>query len=201
MEIAAFFKFLYRNVSVLVLIPIVTVIITYFLVKSLPDSYLAQTQISAGIIDKTGEIDLSDTPPLQQSEIEQKFSNLVQRMQMNQIVSLVSYRLIIHDLLNPPFKPLSSKLQSLSGTERARLINTAKAKYKSMQPLSGATREEAALEEALASMKYDAGSIKGNLSIARLQQSDYITIVYTAPTAELSAANKIRSADSKSTPG
>lgn len=187
MELSAFFKFLSKNVSVLVLIPIITVIITYFLVKSLPDSYVAQAQISAGIIDKTGEIELSDTPPLQQSEIEQKFSNLIQKIQLNKVVSLVSYRLIIHDLLNPPFQPLSAKLQSLTESERARLVNTAKAKYKNMQPLSRANRDEAMLEEALASMKYDPGSIKNNLNIIRLQQSDYINITYTANTSELSA--------------
>ncbi|MFD2162934.1 GumC family protein [Paradesertivirga mongoliensis] len=187
MEITAFFKFLYKNVVVLVLIPIITVVITYFLVKSLPDSYIAQTQISAGIIDKTGEIDLSDTPPLQQSEIEQKFSNLIQRMQITQIISLVSYRLIIHDLLNPSFKPLSARLQNLTKDQKTRLINTASAKYKSMQPLARANQDEIALEDALVSMKYDVNSIKSNLSIARVQQSDYINVVYTAPTAELSA--------------
>ncbi|MBC8053220.1 MAG: lipopolysaccharide biosynthesis protein [Sphingobacteriaceae bacterium] len=189
MEIAAFFRFLSKNLSVLILIPIVTVIITYFLVKSLPDVYESQAQIATGIVDKSEEIDLSEGPPLQQNEIEQRFGNLIQKMQMNKMLSIISYRLIIHDLdpTSVPFKKPSSMVEGLTTEQRNLLIDVANRKHRAMQPLSSGNKDEAALNAVLGSMQYDPGSIKKDLTVSRIMQSDYIQIIYKSSDPNLSA--------------
>jgi uncharacterized protein involved in exopolysaccharide biosynthesis len=188
MELTAFFKFLSKNLKTLILIPVVTVVITYFLVKSLPDSYLAQGQIATGIVDKTDAISLTDAPPLQFSEIEQKFSNLIQMMQTQKVLRLVSYKLIVHDLTERlPFKKLSPAIEDLAPIEREKLVYLAISKYKTQQPLSRTIPLEARLDDAILSMKYDIGSIKDKLSVSRIAQSDYITISFESPNSELSS--------------
>lgn len=188
MELVAFFKFLYRNLKVLILIPVVTLSITYFLVKSLPDTYISEGQIATGIVDKTDEINLTDAPPLQQSEIEQKFSNLIQMLQMQKLLSLVSYKLILHDLTEKtPFTKLSRNVESLSAAEKKRVIALIISKYKSQQPLSKGIPVEAQLDDLISSMKYDVGSIKSKLSVSRIKQSDYITVSFESSDPNLSA--------------
>lgn len=173
---------------VMVLIPVVTVLITYFLVRSLPDKYTAQAQIATGIIDKSDEISLIDTPPLQQSEIEQKFSNFIQMIQMQKLIGLVSYKLIIHDLTaKVPFKKLSNTIEALSAKDRAALVVLAQDKYNKKQPLNKETREDAILGDVINSMKYDAGAIKGGLTVMRIGQSDFINLDYESTNPELSA--------------
>lgn len=188
MEIAHFFKFILKNLSVLILIPIVTVLITYFLVRSLPDKYTAQAQISTGIIDKSDEINLTDAPPLQQSEIEQKFSNFIQMMQMQRLVNLVSYKLIIHDLSSKnPFKKPSPLIEALTPEQRAEMITLAQKKYKSKEPLNRTIKKEAQLSDLINSLKYDAGAIKGGLQVFRIGQSDFINLDYESTSPDLSA--------------
>lgn len=171
----------------MVIIPVITVLITYFLVRSLPDKYTAQAQIATGIIDKSDEISLIDTPPLQQSEIEQKFSNFIQMIQMQKLIGMVSYKLIIHDLTKAPFKKLSNTIEGLSAKDRAVLVALAQEKYDQKQPLNKETREDALLGDVINSMKYDAGAIKGGLTVMRIGQSDFINLDYESTNPELSA--------------
>jgi len=188
MELAHFFKFILKNLSVLILIPVVTVLITYFLVRSLPDKYTAQAQISTGIIDKSDEINLTDAPPLQQSEIEQKFSNFIQMMQMQRLITLVSYKLIIHDLTsNRPFNKPGPLIEALTPKQRAEMIALAQKKYKSKESLNRNIRTEAHLSDLINSLKYDAGAIKKGLQVFRIGQSDFINLDYESTSPDLSA--------------
>ncbi len=50
------FKFLHllkKYRLTLIIVPIVTIVITFFLVRNLPNSYVSQAQISTGIVDET----------------------------------------------------------------------------------------------------------------------------------------------------
>lgn len=188
MELGHFIKFILKNLTVLILIPIVTVLITYFLVRSLPDLYSSQAQISTGIIDKSDEINLTDAPPLQQSEIEQKFSNFIQLLQMPRLINMVSYKLIIHDLTSSePFRKPSALVESLSPAQRDAMIALAQKKYQSKEQLNRRIKKEALLSDLINSLKYDAGPIKKELQVMRVGQSDFINMDYQSPNPELSA--------------
>ncbi|HEY0056795.1 MAG TPA: lipopolysaccharide biosynthesis protein [Pedobacter sp.] len=187
MELASFFRFLFKNLKVLILIPVVTISITYYLVKSIPDIYISEAQIATGIVDKSDEINLTNTPPLQQAEIDQKFSNLIQLMQMQKVLWSVSYKLLIHDLTDKnSFKKLSSRLEELSPKQREELVKLALNKYKSQQPPSLAIPQEALLDAVIASMRYDIGSIKEKLEVSRIKQTDYINVSFKSPSPFLS---------------
>ncbi|MBC7913361.1 MAG: lipopolysaccharide biosynthesis protein [Pyrinomonadaceae bacterium] len=188
MELAHFFKFLSKNLGVLILIPVVTVLITYFLVKNLPDKFISEGQVSTGIVDKSDEIDLTDAPPLQQSEIEQKFSNLIQLMQMERILSLVSYQLVIHDLKSPkPYKALTGKLEDLSPKEKNDIIALAQNRYAARRVLSRLDPNDVILDDVIKTMKYNPASIREFINIKRIGQSDFISITFESTDPDLSA--------------
>ena len=56
MELNKFFKLVYKKKYALVIIPLITIIITYFLVRKLPDTYKSHTRISTGIVDQSSQI-------------------------------------------------------------------------------------------------------------------------------------------------
>ena len=187
MELAYFFRFLLRHSKALILIPVVTVVITYFLVRSLPNSYLSQAQIATGIVDRSSEVDLSDAPPPQPAEVEQKFSNLIQLMKMEKLLTLVSYKLIARDLLSSKPYRSNSMLRELSSEQRKQLASIAKSKYNSKEPLSKKIRAEDHLNALIHSLKYDPNSLKEKLSTTRLGQSDYIEVKFESTDPYLSA--------------
>ncbi len=76
MELGSFLKILYRHKYTLIIIPIIVVIITYFLVRNQPDAYVSDTQIATGLVDKTQQTLTSSNPAVGQAEISQDFDNL-----------------------------------------------------------------------------------------------------------------------------
>lgn len=75
-----FVDLLLRYKIVLITIPLITVMVTFYIVRNLPDVYPAQAQIATGIVDETQQIALSEASVLQESRINQKFINMVQVM-------------------------------------------------------------------------------------------------------------------------
>jgi succinoglycan biosynthesis transport protein ExoP len=53
MEFVSFLKVLWKHKNLLIIIPLVTIIISYFLVKNLADKYVSKSQIATGIIDES----------------------------------------------------------------------------------------------------------------------------------------------------
>jgi succinoglycan biosynthesis transport protein ExoP len=92
MELGNFLKVLYRHKFTLIIVPILTVIIAYFLVRNQPDQYTSQSQIATGIVDKTQQA-LSDPASEQQSEITQDFDNLLEIIRSKKILDQVSYQI------------------------------------------------------------------------------------------------------------
>jgi len=186
MNIAKFFRALYKRRILLICIPVVTIIITYFLVRSLPDEYSSKSRIATGIVDQSQQV-LNKTDE-QESKISQEFSNLTQMMQLNKIVDQVSYQLIIHDLTDPkPFKEPSKLLKTLSPEIRKRSLEVYKKHYQERTELSLWDKDEEGLYKVLQSMQYDRESITQKLTIYRVNNSDFIDVEYTASKPDLSA--------------
>src|SRR6476659_7561012 len=127
-ELKKFYKLLYRFRFIVISVPLITVIIAYFLVRNLPDQYVAEGQISTGIVDETQN--LGSTVDKQEASINREFSNLIEIMQLQKIINLTSYQLIIHDLTtDKPFRELTNEIKDLSDVERRQVLNTFKRKY------------------------------------------------------------------------
>lgn len=187
MELGSFLKVLYRHKFTLIIVPVLAIIIAYFLVRNQPDSYTSQAQIATGIVDKTQQT-LSDATTAQQSEVTQDFDNLLQIIRSKKILDQVSYQLMIHDLTSPePFRTPSKTLLQLNKDARAHALAVYTDFYNNRQSLSLFNPDQAGLNVLLASMKYDETSLLKTLTIYRAETSDFINIEYSDNNPQLTA--------------
>jgi len=86
-DIVDFLKLLIKRKYILIGIPLVTVIITYFLVRNLPDTFSSKARIATGIVDDSQQSLGKNNKP--ESEISQEFNSLIQMMQLKKIIDQV----------------------------------------------------------------------------------------------------------------
>jgi succinoglycan biosynthesis transport protein ExoP len=189
MEIANFFKLLRKYKNILIIIPLLTVIGSFFLVKNLSNSYISHAQIATGIVDASRHLlDKDGSVNAQEQQVFREFSNLIAIMKLKKLINQVSYQLIIHDLSNPtPFRKYSKELTELRPYERDRALAVFKGKFQRLEPLSLYDKEEDRLNDVLISMKYDERSILKDLAIARDEDSDFISVSFDSENPQLSA--------------
>ena len=186
MNVAKFFKALYRRRLLLMGIPAITIIITYFLVRSMPDEYSSKSRIATGIVDQSQQV--LNKNDAQESKISQEFSNLTQMMMLNKILDQVSYQLILHDLTDKkPFRAPSKLLKTLSPEAKKHAIEVYRKHYKERSELSLWIPDEKGLYSVIQSMKYDRDAITSKLTVYRVNNSDFIDVEFTTDNAELAA--------------
>lgn len=180
MELGSFLKILYRHKYTLIIIPIIVIIITYFLVRNQPDAYVSDTQIATGLVDKTQQTLTSSNPAIGQAEISQDFDNLIEILRSKRIIQLVSYQLMIHDLTSSqPYRKPSKLLLQLNKPAREHALAVYTANYRGRKQLSLFDPDQKGLNSLIVSMKYDDESLLKNLTIYRAESSDFINIEYT----------------------
>jgi capsular polysaccharide biosynthesis protein/Mrp family chromosome partitioning ATPase len=189
MEIANFFKLLRKHRNILIIIPLITVVGSFFLVKNLANSYISHAQIATGIVDASRHlIDKDQNINAQEQQVYREFSNLIAIMKLKKLVNQVSYQLIIHDLSTPdPFRKYSKQITAMRPYERDRALAIFKDKFQRMEPLSLYNREEDHMNDILISMHYDERSILKDIVIARDEDSDFISVSYDSENPQLSA--------------
>lgn len=187
MELSKFLKILKRHRFTLLVIPLITVIITYFLVRQLPSIYVSKARIATGLADQSKQI-LTVQDVLQESKTNQEFSNVLQMMQMKTVYDRVSYKLILHDLTQPvPFKKPSSLMRDLNKSAIAHAIAMYTQLYEKGEPLVLWDKDQRGLYQVLITMGYDEASLKKKMSVYRENNSDFIDVEFESENAELSA--------------
>lgn len=188
MELNSFFRVLKKHRFTIVIIPVITVIITYFLVRNQPNSYLSQAKIATGIVDQT-QRSISDIGGnAQESEINQEFANLVQMLRSKRMLDQVAYKLMIHDLTSSkPFREPSKLVKTLNADARKHAVEVYTSLYRKRQALALSDPDQNGLNKLLTSMNYDDKSLLDKLLVYRLQNSDYISVEFNSENPELSA--------------
>ncbi|MDP4246506.1 MAG: AAA family ATPase [Bacteroidota bacterium] len=124
-------------------------------------------------------------------EADTKFNNAVVTMTSPSVITLLSYKMILHDLQNGrPFTVLSAEKKKSAvyrDVDPQQAINTFQSKLETMSVLTSFKPDEKLLLEYLKLYGYDYKTISKNLVVYRLQRTDYIEIDYTSPNPELSA--------------
>jgi len=188
MELGGFLKILSRHKLTLIIIPLLTIIITYFLVRNQPDVYTSESQIATGLVDKSQQELSNNTGTAQESQIAQNFDNLIQIMRSKKILDQVSYQLMIHDLTNAePFRKPSKLLNQLNLDAREHALSVYTDYYNNRNALSLFNPDQKGLHQLLTSMKYDNESLLKTFTIYRAQTSDFINIDFSSDNPQLSA--------------
>lgn len=182
-----FLKFAKRYRLALILVPLITIIITTFLVRNLKSSYVSQAQISTGIVDETQQQSVI-IEAVQGEQVRQQFSNLIEMIRMKRVLNQVSYLLMIHDLTaQKPFKPKSDLVETLNKDAVTHAIEVYRQKYEKNEELDLTIPDQEGLSRVLKSMGYDADGLKNKISVFRSGESDFITVQSEAESPELAA--------------
>lgn len=188
MDLVNFLRVLSKRKYILIIVPLITIVIAYFLTKNLPDVYSSDAQIATGLTEESKINFSSKETEEKDSQIKQKFSNLIEVMKSKRILDLVSYHLLIHDLTSEkPFRPLSKQILDLSNDARISLVAKLKSNLDSIQSLNFDKKEDKAIIKIIESMRYDENSLSDKLKIKRVETSDFLNIAFESENGELCA--------------
>ncbi|MEJ7692081.1 lipopolysaccharide biosynthesis protein [Daejeonella sp.] len=186
-ELKKFILLVWKYRLIIVIVPLITIMVTFFIVRNLPDVYWSEAQIATGIVDETQQMSFTDDAMLQDSRINQKFINMIEVMRSKSMLILVSYKLMLHDLTAKPFKEKSPLLKELNDDAIKHAIEVFREKYQKKESLNLRDPDQKGLYSVLQSMEYDDESLKSSLSVYRLGATDFINLDYTSESADLSA--------------
>jgi uncharacterized protein involved in exopolysaccharide biosynthesis/Mrp family chromosome partitioning ATPase len=187
MELVAFLKMLRRHRTILILVPLVTMIVSYIVVSNMPDRYVSHSSLATGLADKSRQLNGSEAS--QESKVNQEFGNIIQTLTLNKLLDQVSYSLLLHDLEKPqPYRKLTGKVTSLSPEDRTQLITTLREKQTNKEALSLWKPSEQKINKILQSMKYDSKSLSKKLKIFRVENSDFVNLEFESDNPHLSAS-------------
>jgi succinoglycan biosynthesis transport protein ExoP len=188
MDIKAFLKLVNRYKWILILVPVLAAVVTYFLVKRLPKTYSSEAQIATGLVDQSKQV--VGTQSADYFKTNQQFSSIIEKLKMRKIMSILSYNLIIHDLTIPAgtFVKYSEKVDSLSAADRLKVAQLYAQKLQNKSAINPLDNKgQFKLYDILTSMGYDDISLNKKLDISHADNSDFITIKFTSPKPLLSA--------------
>lgn len=191
MNIKEFLNLIAKYKTLIIAIPAITLFVTYLFVKNLPKQYKSQAKLSTGLLDPSRQV-APEVPsysgPDLLIKINQQFTNIMDIMAMPKNMSILSYRLILHDLKNPrqPFKAQSDDVNALSEAQRQEAIKGFEERLAKKQVLTPFDNYEVKFYNLVKSMGYDGPTIARKLSITHEDNSDFITVEYTSENTFLS---------------
>ncbi|PTR00934.1 uncharacterized protein involved in exopolysaccharide biosynthesis [Mucilaginibacter yixingensis] len=188
MEVKDFFKLLKKYISILIIVPAVAIMVTFFLVRNLPDEYVSNSRIATGIVDQTRQLLDQNETNVQDTKIYTEFSNLMEVMKLKKMYDMVSYNLILHDLNSKtPFRKSSKMMASLTVQQWKDAVAIFNYKLKHLEGLSLVNPKENSLNKMLIEMRYDERSLSKAITITREDFSDFIIVSASSENPQLSA--------------
>lgn len=189
MDFQTVLRILQRKIWILLGIPLIAVICAFFFVSRMDKQYKSTAQLATGFTadDAVRIYDENSSA----WEINTKFINLNESMNSLPVMSLVSYRLIIHDLASSqPFRRLTDD-DRVKNNITDTLLQESKEKFKQLleqiKPLNSAGMADRQLFELLKVYGYDYESLGETFKIKRVSTSDFISIEYLSENPYLSA--------------
>lgn len=175
----------------IIMIFILTIIMGFFFLRNLPKDYKSEAKLSTGLLDPSRQLapdNASYTGPDIIIKLNQQFSTIMDIMRMPKNISLLSYRLILHDLKDQKtaFKPWSEALKALTGSQRQEAIAMYEDRLNKRQVLTPLDNERVKLYQIVTSMGYDEKSLNKKLDINHEQNSDFISVAFTSQNTLLS---------------
>ncbi|MEC3879899.1 exopolysaccharide transport family protein [Parapedobacter sp. 10938] len=187
-DFVGLFKYLLKQLWLILAIVLLAVGVTYFLTDDLPDSYYSETQISTGITE-LAKIDGSQTSNYMQ--VRQTYGNIMSMMTMKRVLGTVSHALAIHDLkdVGNAFRPYSENIDGVVRSIRQQILSELENRLVSGNVILTDKDEVSGvkLKDVIQWMGYGGADLQEGLSINRKGESDFITVGFASENPELSA--------------
>lgn len=176
MDLINFLRVLARRIWLILGVTALAVLVTWLVTRNAPDMYKSTALISTGI---TQSNQLDDKQWYQWEIATNNFNNLIEDMNSRQAISLLSYRLIQHDLSSgKPYRDLSKVKTYYEGDQLNQAKRVYQAKYDDIETLYPTRKSDAIPIEILKRSEYDYMNLAQNLEIFRQKQSDYISVSF-----------------------
>jgi len=189
MDVISIIRVLRSKLWILIVFPLISVICAILLVSRLDRVYKSTAQIATGFTSDDA-VSLSEERS-SQFEVSTKFINTIESMKSIPVMSLVSYRLILHDLSNEhPFRVLKDVNDQdfiLDETTRPKLIAHFQKKLDSVEVLNSFNDDDQLALSVLKAYRYDYEYLSDQFSIYRRSLSDFIAIDFKSEVPVLSA--------------
>ena len=190
MDLLYLFRVLLKRKWIIIGTAVVAAGVAFLITRNLKRLYKSTAQFSTGF-SVSDELKGSNDN-FNYYEADTKFNNVIVTLNSPPLFSLLSYKLILHDLKDPAnaFRQLSVEDKN---SELYREVNKAEAirifqnKLDSMEMLSSYVPEEKKLLKFLELYKYDYSSLLDYLYVYRLERTDFIQIDFQSENPELSA--------------
>ena len=182
-------KILKRKLGILIGVPVLAVVASYFLISEMGDRYKSTAQIATGFTTDDA-VKLSETPATP-FDVSTNFTNTIESMRSLPVLSLVSYKLVIHDLEDEkPFRVFDeSKEKNIIIDEKAitKALALFKEKLKDIKTLNMYDTQDQMLFAILKGYGYDSETLRKDLKIKRVENSDFISVEFLSENPFLSA--------------
>jgi succinoglycan biosynthesis transport protein ExoP len=191
MDLIYFLKVLFRKKWIIAGLSFLSVVIAFVLLLYKKPLFESVAQYSTGFTsEKVRLVDGSSAIDLYTADV--KFNNVIETIKSPQVIGMISYRLLLHDLNNPAkayrkltIKNTESQIYKDVNTDYARRVLSDK--IANGQLLHSEDERERQLIEYLKLYKYDYDGLLNNLTIERVETTDYLNIVFRSENADLSA--------------
>ncbi len=186
-NLVVLFRVLWRKMWLIISVPVIAMLVTLALTWEMPDRYKSTAQLSTGFT--TNEQILITNDPSSYRDISIKFNNLIETMTSEIILTLVSYRLVLHDYESgKPFRRLTSEQLAAYSLEDIDLImKICRAKLENMELLSSFDPDERKVMNFISLFEYSSWQLVEELQVARIKDTDYLKIQYISEDPRLSA--------------
>ncbi|MGB3179990.1 MAG: hypothetical protein WBB45_01270 [Cyclobacteriaceae bacterium] len=189
MDFVHLFRVLLKKWWILITIPLIAGVITYFLTQQAEDKYRSVARLSTGITINNSVTNEDHWYNPQKANIE--FNNLLESIKGAQVVSMVSYRLAMHDLTEEyPFRvprTAEGKVIPLSEEEKKEAVAILQSKVEDFDLLSNGNEAENDIIDLLRAFRYNHWTIDTELKVNRVPNTDFLDVIFTSENAELSA--------------
>ncbi len=189
MELVTIFKLLLRRMWILVLVPLIAAAGAYVFTLGAKEKFRSSALLATGYTTNEGIQVTEERVDLWAAGV--KFDNMIERMNSELVLALVSNSLIIHDLTSKtPFRTFPAEKNPLSGKSREeiqRLADLYKAKLEKMEILSAYKEEDQELIDLIGKCGYSGWMLKPALAINRARSTDFVEVGFVSENPFLSA--------------
>jgi uncharacterized protein involved in exopolysaccharide biosynthesis/Mrp family chromosome partitioning ATPase len=188
MDFVYLFRILLKRKWIILGSALIAAAVAFFLTQNETKKFRSTTQVATGyttydpiklVNENTGFF-----------EQETKFNNVIVTFSSPTVLSLLSYKLILHDLTQKtPFRKLEPDLDRkvFATISKDSAIKAFRSKEQSMDMLSPASEVDSKLLNILSAYGYDISSLSKSLIASRLQRTDYLNIDFVSEDPNLSA--------------
>lgn len=188
MDLLNFLKILLKKKWLILSVTVLSVIVALLIAQLVPPVYKSEAQLATGITDNP-EVSLDDEEKrTDHFKAQNRFNNLVELMRSRPVVSLLSYKLMLHDLTSKaPFRKYEDVKEYYGEEVVMGTRKDFKAKLDSIKAIDLNSKDEALLHGILKWVGYDYETLLENLTIERVAGTDFIRIEFASEDPYLSA--------------